>query len=456
MLEGVMNSQIFREYDIRGRVNEDLTPDVVKNIGRGYATMMIKEKGVSSPRIALGRDCRLSSDRLRDNLIEGLVESGCSIIDIGVCPTPVLYFALFNLDVDGGLMITGSHNPPEFNGLKVCIGKETIYGPLIRHLGEIMEGEDFVKGNGNVEISPITDQYTTYLKENIHIVRPIRVVVDAGNGTGGVIAAPVMEHLGCQVTCLYCDMDGRFPNHHPDPTIPENMKALIEHVNSTGSELGIGYDGDADRIGVIDDKGTIIWGDQLMILFSRAILSEHPSATIVSEVKCSMNLFEDIEKHGGKGIMWKAGHSLIKKKMRDEKALLGGEMSGHIFFADRYFGYDDAIYASLRLMEMLAKGNRSISEMLADVPKTFSTPEIRIECPDEKKFDVVTSVHNYFVENGYNVIDVDGVRVIFEDGWGLARPSNTQPVIVLRFEAKTEERLNEIRELIVNKLKEYL
>ncbi len=451
-----MNPQIFREYDIRGRVEEDLTPDVVEKLGRGYATMMIREKGIASPTIALGRDCRLSSDRLRDNLVEGLTASGCRVIDIGVCPTPVLYFALFNLDVDGGLMITGSHNPPEFNGFKVCVGKETIYGPHIQHLREIIEKGDFVEGRGETETLSVNERYGTYLKENIHLDRSVKVIVDAGNGTGGVLAAPIMEALGCDVTCLFCEMDGHFPNHHPDPTVPENMKALIEAVTSSGAELGIGYDGDADRIGVVDEKGKIIWGDQLMILFSRAILSEHPGATIVSEVKCSMNLFDDIEKHGGRAIMWKAGHSLIKKKMKEDHALLGGEMSGHIFFADRYFGYDDAIYASLRLLEMISKDSRPISQMLADVPTTFSTPEIRIDCPDEKKFDVVASVRSYFVENGYQIVDVDGVRVIFEDGWGLVRPSNTQPVIVLRFEAKTEARLSEIRELIEGKLQEYL
>jgi len=451
-----MNPQIFREYDVRGRVDEDLTPEVVESLGRGYAVMMIKEKGISNPKIALGRDCRLSSDRLRDNLVKGLTESGCHVIDIGVCPTPMLYFALFNLDVDGGLMITGSHNPPEFNGFKICVGKETIYGPLIQHLREIIEEGDFVKGNGDVEVTSITERYTTYLKENIKLARPVKVILDAGNGTGGVIAAPVMEALGCKVTCLFCDMDGHFPNHHPDPTIPENMRFLIEKVTGSDAELGIGYDGDADRIGVVDDKGNIIWGDQLMILFSRAILAEHPGATIVSEVKCSMNLYEDIKKNGGKGIMWKAGHSLIKKKMREEKALLGGEMSGHIFFADRYFGYDDAIYASLRLLEMVSKDTRSVSEMLADVPKTYSTPELRVDCPDEKKFDVVNAVKDYFVKNGYSLVDVDGVRVIFDDGWGLVRPSNTQPVIVLRFEATTEARLKEIRDLVEGKLKEYL
>ncbi len=451
-----MNPQIFREYDIRGRVDEDLTPEVVEALGRGYATMMIREKGVPSPTIALGRDCRLSSDRLRDNLIQGLTASNCRVLDIGVCPTPMLYYALFNLEVDGGLMITGSHNPPEFNGFKVCVGRETIYGPHIRHLGEIMEKGDFVHGQGSVETVSITSRYMETLKEGIHLARPVNVIVDAGNGTGGAIAAPLMESLGCLVECLFCEMDGHFPHHHPDPTIPDNMRFLIEKVTTTGAELGIGYDGDADRIGVVDDKGHIIWGDQLMILFSRAVLAEHPGATIVSEVKCSMNLFKDIENHGGRAIMWKAGHSLIKKKMREEKALLGGEMSGHIFFADRYFGYDDAIYASLRLLELVSNDSRTISEMLSDVPQTFSTPEIRMDCPDEKKFDVVAAIRDDFIQNGYNLVDVDGVRVIFEDGWGLVRPSNTQPVIVLRFEATTESRLAEIRKLIEDKLNTYL
>ncbi len=451
-----MNRQIFREYDIRGRVDEDLTPEVVEELGRGYATMMVREKGIVSPTVVLGRDCRISSDRLRDELVEGLSQSGCRVIDIGVCPTPMLYFALFNLEVDGGLMITGSHNPPEFNGFKVCVGKETIYGPQIRHLGEIIEKGNFVTGKGKLETVSITDRYMTALKENVQLDRSVKVVVDAGNGTGGVVACPMIEALGCEVTCLFCDMDGRFPNHHPDPTIPANMETLIERVTTSKAELGIGYDGDADRIGVVDDRGTIIWGDQLMILFSRAVLSEHPGAAIISEVKCSMNLFRDIERHGGRAIMWKAGHSLIKKKMREEKALLGGEMSGHIFFADRYYGYDDAIYASLRLLELISRDHRSISQMLSDGPTTFATPEIRVDCPDEKKFGVVNAVKNYFVKNGYELVDVDGVRVIFEDGWGLVRPSNTQPVIVLRFEAKTEARLAEIRALIEGKLNEYM
>ena len=451
-----MNTHIFREYDIRGLVDEDLTPDVVTKLGLGYATLMIKENGIKAPVIALGRDCRLSSDRLRDNLVEGLTRAGCHVIDIGVCPTPLLYFALFNLEVDGGFMITGSHNPPEFNGFKVCVGKETIYGAHILHLKDLIEAGDFPAGNGSVKTLRITETYLTWLEKNIHLERPVSVVLDAGNGTGGVLAVPVMEKLGCDVTCLYCDMDGHFPNHHPDPTVPENMAALIDRVAATGAELGIGYDGDADRIGVVDEKGRIIWGDELMILFSRDILAATPGATIVSEVKCSMNLFDDIKKRGGKAIMWKAGHSLIKKKMKEEKAQLGGEMSGHIFFADRYFGYDDAIYASLRLLEMLAKGKQTVSEMLSDVPKTFSTPEIRMTCPDEKKFQVVSAVRGYFAENNYSLVDVDGVRVVFDDGWGLVRSSNTQPVIVLRFEAKSAVRLEEIRTLIEGKLKDYM
>ena len=451
-----MNAHIFREYDIRGLVDEDLTPDVVTKLGLGYATLMIKENGIKAPVIALGRDCRLSSDRLRDNLVEGLTRAGCHVIDIGVCPTPLLYFALFNLEVDGGFMITGSHNPPEFNGFKVCVGKETIYGAHILHLKDLIEAGDFPEGNGSVKTLRITETYLNWLEKNIHLERPVSVVLDAGNGTGGVLAAPLMEKLGCDVTCLYCDMDGHFPNHHPDPTVPENMAALIDRVAATGAELGIGYDGDADRIGVVDEKGRIIWGDELMILFSRDILAATPGATIVSEVKCSMNLFDDIKKRGGKAIMWKAGHSLIKKKMKEEKAQLGGEMSGHIFFADRYFGYDDAIYASLRLLEMLAKGKQTVSEMLSDVPKTFSTPEIRMTYPDEKKFQVVNAVRDYFAENNYSLVDVDGVRVVFDDGWGLVRSSNTQPVIVLRFEAKSAARLEEIRNLIEGKLKEFM
>jgi len=443
-----MNPQIFREYDIRGVVEKDLSPEVVKRLGQGYATYLSRFR---KKKIVVGRDGRLSSPSLRDSLIQGLLAGGMEIIDIGVCPTPVFYFSLFHFDQEGGIMITGSHNPPEFNGFKVCVGKETIYGEEIQNLRRIIEEGNFVQGSGTITYKEIIPTYQDYLWQNIRLQRKIKIVIDSGNGTAGAVAPKIFRSLGCEVEELYSEIDGRFPNHHPDPTIPENMKDLITKVKETGAEVGFGYDGDADRIGVVDHLGNIIWGDQLLILFARDILKKNPGATIISEVKCSQNLYEDIARHGGRGIMWKAGHSLLKSKMKAEKALLGGEMSGHIFFADRYFGYDDAIYASGRLLEILSQTEKRIPELFSDLPKTYSTPEIRVDCPDEIKFNLVEKVRDSFRQE-YPIVDVDGVRIIFPDGWGLVRASNTQPVLVLRFEARSSERLKEIRALVENRV----
>jgi len=342
--------------------------------------------------LVVGRDGRLSSKSFEDALIEGLISTGCHVVDIGLCPTPVYYFSIFHLDKDGGMTITGSHNPPEFNGFKVSVGKSTIFGEEIQNLRRLIEKGEFVKGKGYLSNEEIIRPYQDYIKKNIHIEKRMKVVIDAGNGTAGIVAGPLLRDLGCEVEELYCEVDGRFPNHFPDPTIPGNLRDLIDRVKKTQADAGIGYDGDADRIGVVDDQGNIIWGDQLMILFSREILKYKEGAVFVAEVKCSQNLFNDIEKHGGKAIMWRTGHSLIEEKMREEKAALGGEMSGHIFFADRYFGYDDAIYASCRLIELLSKTDRKLSTLLSDVPKTFITPEIRVDCADEIKFKVVEKV----------------------------------------------------------------
>ena len=350
-------------------------------------------------------------------------------------------------------MVTGSHNHPEFNGFKVSVGKSTIFGEEIQNLRRLVEKEEFVADNGNLSKAEIIRPYQDYIKKNIHVEKKLRVVIDAGNGTAGIVAGPLLRDLGCELEELYCEVDGRFPNHFPDPTIPENLKTLIDRVKKTRADVGIGYDGDADRIGVVDDQGNIIWGDQLMILFSREILKNKKGATFVAEVKCSQNLFTDIEKHGGKAMMWRTGHSLIKEKMKEERAALGGEMSGHIFFADRYFGYDDAVYASCRLVELLSRMDKKLSQLLSDVPKTFITPEIRVDCPDEIKFAVVEAVRQA-LKRDYPIIDVDGVRVTFEDGWGLVRASNTQPVLVLRFEALTQNRLNNIKDLVEKKVQE--
>jgi len=445
-----MNPRIFREYDIRGLVDQDLTDDVVWLIGRGLASYLLNQ---GKKRAAVGRDGRLSSPRFRDSLVQGMVTGGLEVVDIGLCPTPVYYFSLFHLDREGGVMITGSHNPPEFNGLKVSSGKDTLYGEQIQELRRIIESQKFTEGHGSVSSQDILPAYRNYLAENIHLQRKIKVVIDSGNGTGGLVAPKIMRDLGCEVIDLYSEVDGRFPNHHPDPTIPEYLEDLIAKVRETGAEVGIAYDGDADRIGVVDPRGNIIWGDQLMILFSRQVLKTHPGATIVAEVKCSQNLFDDIARNGGRGVMGQAGHSLLKKQMREEKALLGGEMSGHIFFADRYFGYDDAIYASCRLLEILSQTEKRIPELLGDVPKAYNTPEIRVDCPDDRKFSIVEKVKESF-RREHPIVDVDGVRVLFPDGWGLVRASNTQPALVLRFEARTPERLQEIRALVEKRVEE--
>jgi len=444
-----INPQIFREYDIRGVVDKDLTPDIVKTLGQGFGTRM---SHLGRKELVVGRDGRLSSKTFKEALVEGLISTGCHVIDIGLCSTPVYYFSIFHLDKDGGMMVTGSHNPPEFNGFKVSVGKSTIFGEEIQNLRRLIEKGEFVVGKGYVSNEEISRPWREYFNKNIRIEEEMRVVIDAGNGTGGVVAGPLLRDLGCEVEELYCEVDGRFPNHFPDPTIPGNLKDLIDRVKKNQADAGIGYDGDADRIGVVDDQGNIIWGDQLMILFSREILKYKKGAVFVAEVKCSQNLFNDIEKHGGKAIMWRTGHSLIEEKMREEKAALGGEMSGHIFFADRYFGYDDAIYASCRLIELLSKTDRKLSTLLSDVPKTFITPEIRVDCAEEIKFKVVEKVKEE-LRKDYPVIDVDGVRVKFEDGWGLVRASNTQPALVLRFEALTQDRLTEIRDLVEKKVK---
>ena len=443
-----MNSEMFREYDIRGIAGKDMTEDDVIRIGKGVGTFLLQH-GCS--KLTVGRDCRITSDLYSKKLIEGLLSTGCDVIDIGVCTTPVLYYSIKHLKQEGGVMVTASHNPPEYNGFKLCMDSDSIHGKDIQKVLGIINEKSFAGGKGSASSADVVPSYKKFIEKNITISKPLKVGVDAGNGTAGVIAVPILKNLNCEVYDLYCDMDGTFPNHEADPTRIENMKDLIDMVKEKGLDIGIGYDGDGDRIGVVDEKGNIVFGDQLMIIFSREILSRKPGATFVSEVKCSKTMYDDIEKHGGRAIMWKTGHSLIKKKMKEEKAELAGEMSGHMFFADRYFGFDDAVYASCRLLEILSSTGKKISDLLSDVPKTYSTPEIRVECPDDKKFAVVEKVTEYFRKH-YNIIDIDGVRVLFDDGWGLVRASNTQPVLVLRFEAISEKRLSEIRNLVESTL----
>lgn len=444
------NPRIFREYDIRGIVGEDLDPENVKVLGRAIGTYY-REKGIRE--ISLGRDCRLSSPELRDALVEGLLDTGMRITDLGVVPTPLLYFSIVWLKQGGGVMITASHNPPQFNGFKVCVGKDAIYGEEIKKLHLMAESGRFTKGTGEIRFYDIKTDYMDFVASQIKVGEPFKVVLDAGNGTAGVVAVPLFERLGFEVYGLYCEMDGTFPNHHPDPTVEDNLKDLKEKVKEVGALVGFGYDGDGDRLGVVDEKGEIVWGDRLMVIFARDILKEREGGVFIAEVKCSQVLFDEIERLGGKAIMWKTGHSLIKDKMRKEGALLAGEMSGHMFFADRYFGFDDAIYASARLLEIMSKTKKRVSELLEGLPSTFATPEIRRECPDELKFKVVERFKE-MVKGRYPYVDIDGVRVNFGDGWGLVRASNTQPALVLRFEAQSPERLEEIQGVTGELLKE--
>ncbi|MBI3597175.1 MAG: phosphomannomutase/phosphoglucomutase [Nitrospirae bacterium] len=454
--------KIFREYDIRGIVGQDLTPDLAEELGKAFGTTL-RRKHLCQ--IAVGRDGRESSPLLRQRLVDGITATGIGVTDIGVCPTPLLYFALFNLSVDGGAMITASHNPAEYNGFKVCVGKETFYGEDLQKLRRMIEARDYETGTApSVRSQEIIPLYLDYLKRHFSSVdaRGIKVVVDSGNAMGALVGPQALKNMGCEVIELYSELDSRFPNHHPDPTVSENLKDLIETVRAKGADLGIAYDGDADRIGAVDERGEILWGDQLLVIFARDVLRRQRGAMILSEVKASQILYDDIVRHGGRAMMWRAGHSLIKSKMKETGALLAGEMSGHIFFADRYFGYDDAVYAGCRLIEILAEGRQPLSKLLSDLPKTSSTPEIRRDCPDDRKFLIVQKLKERFEALRSrptpdsmpirNLITIDGVRIVFDDGWGLVRASNTQPALVLRFEANTRDRMDAIRRFVEGEL----
>jgi phosphomannomutase/phosphoglucomutase len=439
-----MNPQIFREYDIRAIVGKEITLEEVETMGKAIGTYLGQS---GKKKITLGRYGRLSSDAFQEYLLKGLLSTGSQVIDIGVCPSPLLYFSIRHLKTDGGVMITASHNPPEYNGFKVCNGPDTIFGDEIQRLRLIAEEGKFMTGTGSVREEDVLPAYRNFVLKDIQLPHALRVGLDGGNGTGGWAALPIIRQLGCQVFDLYCEIDGSFPHHQPDPTVPKNLTELIALVHREHLDVGLAYDGDGDRLGVVDHEGNIIWGDQLMILFAREILKRRPGTTFIGEVKCSQNLYDDIPRQGGKVIMWKTGHSLIKQKMKEVQAVLAGEMSGHLFFADRYLGFDDAVYASLRLLEILSKTGKKIPELLAGLPQTYSTPEIRVETKEETKFKLVEAVKNELAQR-FSIIDVDGVRVKFEDGWGLIRASNTQPVLVLRFEARSPERLREIQNLI--------
>jgi len=437
-----LNKDIFRQYDIRGIVGQDLTPETVELLGKGIGTYFRQR---DCREVALGRDGRLSSPQFAKSFTKGLLSTGCNVFDLGTVPTPLLYFSIYFKNYEAVVMITGSHNPPEYNGFKMMLGKDTLFGDDIQDIYTLIHSGQFVEEEGaSVRTYDITPEYEEYVLNNISLQKKLKIVVDAGNGTAGVVAVPIFKKLGCDVIDIYCDVDGNFPNHHPDPTLPEALEDLIQKVAEEKADLGFAYDGDGDRIGVIDNLGQIIWGDKLLIVFARDILSRHPGAAIISEVKASKLLYDEIEKLGGRPIMWKTGHSFIKKKIKEENALLAGEMSGHIFFADRFFGFDDAIYSSARLLELLSHSEKDLSQHFADLPKTYSTPEIRIYASDQVKFTIVDEVKKELAQK-YPIIDIDGVRAIYPNGWALVRPSNTQEILVLRFEADSETALQAIR-----------
>ena len=440
-----INPQIFREYDIRGVADRDLTDEASLSIGKAYGSYL---KRLGKNTISLARDSRVSSPRIHSFLLKGILSTGLNVIDIGLTTTPCLYFSIFHLKTQGGLMITGSHNPPDQNGIKMCIDTSSLFGAQIQELKQMIEKSDFEQGTGKLEKKEtLVQEYQKYIQSLFKFKKHLKVVFDCGNGMTGLVAPALFKSFGFETIGLYPEVDGHFPNHPADPSEPKNLHDLIERVKKEKAQIGLAFDGDGDRVGVVDELGNIIPGDKLLILYARGVLKSHPGAVILGDVKCSNLLFADIKQHGGKPIMWKTGHSLIKTKMKQEHALLGGEMSGHMFFADRWFGFDSGIYGACRILEILDQTNEPLSKLLADVPKTYATPEIRVDCADDKKFGVVERTTKYFKDSKYQVIDIDGARVEFPDGWGLVRASNTQPVLVMRFEAASETRLGEIKQL---------
>ena len=445
---------IFREYDIRGIAESELNDSTVFLIGQAYGTWLM-ERGVS--KATLGGDARLSTKRIRATMAAGLMKAGVSVIDIGLSSTPTFYWSLYKFDVNGGVMVTGSHNPKEFNGLKVAFEKSTLWGDDILEISRIIEQDRMIEAEvpGTLSFADITAEYIDMLTSKITLgARRPKIVCDSGNGTGGLYAPEFLRRIGCDVAELFSEPDGTFPNHHPDPTKRENLPKLIEKVLETGADLGVGFDGDSDRIGVVDDKGEVIWGDRLMALYWREILSKHPGAVAICEVKSSMALPEEVEKMGGRPIWWNSGHSLVKAKMREENALFSGEVSGHMFFADEFFGFDDAFYAAGRLCRIISNTDKKLSELMSTIPLYPSTIETRFDCPDDVKFDVVEKVKQKALEEGLKSVTVDGIRIIYENGWGLVRVSNTQPVLVARCEGRTKEALDFICSDMKRRLKE--
>lgn len=450
-----LNAHIFREYDIRGVVDEDLTGAVPEWIGRAFASELRSLRGgADGLTIVVGRDNRPSSPVLADRVIRGMQAAGVDVIDAGTVPTPVLYYAAVRYETAAGLQVTGSHNPPEYNGFKMLLGGRSFYGEAIQRLRERIEHGDFASGAGRCERRDPIPAYLEDVSARFSLDRPVKVVVDCGNGTGSLVAVDLLEAIGADVVSLYCDSDGTFPNHHPDPVVDENLRDLIERVQQEKADVGIGLDGDADRIGAVDERGEIVRGDLLLLLFGLDVLERRgPGQKLIFDVKCSQAVPEVFSARGGEPIMWATGHSLIKEKMRETHALVAGELSGHVCFKDDYYGFDDALYAGCRLISLLARAHRPLSQLIEEFPSYVSTPEIRVEVPEEQKFEIVRRAVEEFGRT-HEVIAVDGARVLFDDGWGLLRASNTQPVLVLRYEARTPERLNEIRNVFEGWLRE--
>jgi phosphomannomutase len=453
-----MNEEIFREYDIRGVVGKDFDPAFGGILGRAFASYLKKNNAKTPYQVSVGYDARLSSTKICENVCKGLTSSGVSVINLGLITTPLSYFSTFTLPISGAIMITGSHNPPDYNGFKISLGKATIFGEEIQKIKKIIKEEDFIRGatEGTVKVQSLFGAYVERYGNDFKMDKPVKVVVDCGNGAAGVIVRKLYEKLGVTCEILFEEPDGKFPNHHPDPTVEANLKHLKKRVIETGAVCGIGFDGDADRIGVIDHTGRLLYGDELMVIFARSVLEKFPGTPIIGDVKCSDRLYKDIEAHKGKPVMYKTGHSLIKNKMKEMGSMFSGEMSGHVFFADRNYGYDDAVYAGARFIEILSQTGKNIPQLLAGLPPAFSTPEIRIDTTEAKKRIVVEQIRKKFGKGPYKVNEIDGIRISFEDGFALVRSSNTQPVIVCRFEATSQARLKEIRQLVEGAVKSLL
>lgn len=437
-------AHIFREYDIRGLVGDELTPELARALGRAFVSFARRSLGTDSLSLALGRDVRPSSDPYRDAMVEGLREAGARVLDLGVVPTPVMYYACHRLETDGGVMITASHNPSEYNGFKLNWRRLPLSGEEIQEVRKLIEADDYESGTGTFEERPVTDDYCDMIAGKVRFARPVQVVLDCGNATGALFTPDLLARVGARVDPLYCTVDGTFPNHHPDPTVDENIVVMKERVQGGDAQLGIGLDGDCDRIGAVDENGRTVRGDQLTAIFARYQLERTPGERIVFDVKSSRALEEDIRAHGGVPLMWKTGHSLMKKKMIEDDIVFGGEMSGHLFFFEDYWGFDDAIFAACRLCEIVSKSDRTLGEMVDSLHHYASTPEVRVETTEDGKWELVKAARRHFGER-YDTLDIDGVRITFPAGWALLRASNTQPVVVLRAEGESEEALDSIK-----------